>query len=159
MGKVLAPKGFHPTFVRQWYLVANRVEAVIYTGVLGKDFRFVKRMKNPKGKLTETQLAADKPGRSFSSSRSGVRHGFEPHSYYHEQVAIQFARKIGKFLDVSYREKKFSSLIVLAEPHFLGLLNRALPATVKKNVLQEVPREWHEGSDHDLEKYLQKKLA
>jgi protein required for attachment to host cells len=159
MGKVLAPKGFDPKFVRHWYLVANRIEAVVYAGRIGKDFHFVKRLKNPKGKLTETQLVADKPGRSFSRSRSGVRHGFAPHSLYHEQVAIQFARKIGKLLDRSLTDNEFTDLVVLAEPHFLGLMNQEFPEHVRKKVLREVPREWNEGSDRDLEKYLQKKLA
>ncbi|MGZ3693898.1 MAG: host attachment protein [Bdellovibrionota bacterium] len=159
MGKVLAPKGFDPKFERHWYLVANRVEAVLYAGRIGKDFHFLRRFSNPKGKLTELQLVADKPGRKFSSSRSGVRHGFEPRSLYHEQVAIQFARRIGKAIDRSLLDKEFSDLVVLAEPHFLGLLNKGFSQRVKAKVINEVPREWHEGSDRDLEKYLQKKLA
>jgi protein required for attachment to host cells len=159
MGKILLPKGFDPKVFRHWYLVANRVEAVVYAGEMGRNFHFVKRLNNPKGKLTETQLVADKPGRGFSSSRNGVRHGFAPHSLYHEQVAIQFARKIGKFLDRSLTDNEFTDLVVMAEPHFLGLLNQGIPERVKKKILREVPREWNEGSDRDLEKYLKKKLA
>src|SRR5206468_3763475 len=99
-------KGFDPKFVRHGYLVANRVEAVLYAGRLGRDFHFVRRLRNPRGKLTELQLVADRPGRTFSSSRSGVRHGYEPRSKYHEEVAVQFARKIGKELDRAGRESE-----------------------------------------------------
>lgn len=158
MGKVLVPRGFDPKFVRHWYLVANRVGAVIYAGGLGRNFHFVSRLSNPKGKLTESQLVADRPGRRFSSSRGGVRHGLSQHSRYHEQVAMDFARTIAAFLGRALNEDKFSDLVVLAEPHFLGLLKREFSGALKRRVLQTVPREWNEGSDRDLEKYLRKKL-
>ncbi|MGZ3712208.1 MAG: host attachment protein [Bdellovibrionota bacterium] len=160
MGKVTVPKGFDPKFVRHWYLVANRIEALIYEGDLNGKFRFVKRHRNPRGKLMEQELVADKSGRSFSSARgSGIRHGFEPRSNYHEEVAIQFARKIAMALDRAALEQELSDLVVLAEPHFLGLLNQEFTKRVNELIRKEVPREWAEGSDQDLHLYLQKKLA
>lgn len=159
MGKVLPPKGFEPKFTRHWFLVANRAEACIYEGNLGKELHFLKRLLNPRSRLTELELVADKPGRRFSSSRSGVRHGLEPRTNYHEVVAVEFARRIGKELDRALLQKQFTDLVVVAEPHFLGLLKLAFTPRTKEKIRHTIAREWHEGSDRELEKYLQSKLA
>jgi len=160
MGKVLVPKGFEPKFVRHWHLVANRAEALIYEGEPGKDFRFIKRLRNPKGKLTELQLVSDRPGRAFSSSQgSMIRHGYEPRTQYHEDVAVQFSRRIAKMLERAAFRNEFSDLTVMAEPHFLGLLNRVFSRKIEARLRRKIPREWNEGSDHELAQYLKEKLA
>ena len=160
MGKVMVPKGFEPKLVKHWYLVANRVEALVYEGKLGKDFRFRKRLRNPKGKLTELQLVSDRPGRAFSSAQgSRIRHGYEARSQYHEEVAIQFSRRVARVLERAILRNEFSDLVVMAEPHFLGLLNRAFSRKTKASIRRAVPREWNEGSDRELEGYLKEKLA
>lgn len=159
MGKVNI-QGFEPTFIRHWYLVANRTEALIYEGMLNGSFHFLKRLKNPQGRLMEQSLVAAKPGRSFSSARgSGIRHGFEPRSRYHEEGAIQFARKIGRVLDQAALKQELTDLVIIAEPHFLGLLNQKFSKRVDSLIRQRLPREWAEGSDRELKVYLQKKLA
>jgi protein required for attachment to host cells len=159
VGKVTVPQGFDTQFVKHWYLVANRVDAIIYEGKLDGEFHYVKRFRNPKGKLTELQLVADRPGRTFSSSRTGTRHGYEPRSHYHEEVAMKFARRIAKELEKAAVKGEYSDLIVMAEPHFLGMINKELPKNVKSVLRKEVPREWSQGSDQELKEYLQAKLA
>lgn len=159
MGKVTLPRGFDPKLIKHWYVVANRIEALIYEGQLNGSFRFVRRMKNAKGKLTELELVADRPGRSFASSRSKARHAYEPHSLYHEVVAQKFAKRIARELEKAVLAEDCTDLVVMAEPHFLGLLNHELPKRVKALVRREVAREWSQGSDRELEDYLRKKLA
>jgi protein required for attachment to host cells len=160
MGKVTLPRGFDPKLITHWYLVANRTEAVIYEGKLNGSFHFVKRFENPRGSLAEKELGGGKPGRSFSSARgSGVRHGLAPRTFQHEEVAVQFARKIGRAMDAAALKNEMSSLVVIAEPHFLGLLNGEFSKRVKSIISREVPREWARGSDRELKDFLQKKLA
>jgi protein required for attachment to host cells len=163
MGKVTAPKGFNPERKNRWFLVANRAEACLYEGRLGQDFRFVKRLKNPKGRLTEIELGDDSaPGRTFSSSsgKAGyTRHSFEPHSLKHETVAEDFARTIARTLAKDRSDEAFTELVVVAEPHFLGLLRTAFPEAVSGVIVKDLPREWHEGSDAELEEYLREKLS
>ena len=157
MGKVILPNGFNLKFTRHRYLVANRVEAQFYEGDLIEKFKFVKRLSNPEGRLRNSQLLSDKPGRSFARSGSGVRHSFEQSA--HEERARKFALKICRVLEADAEKNRFSDLVIVAEPHFLGLLNQHLPEKVKVLVRQSVPKEWVQGSDAELEIYLQKKLA
>jgi protein required for attachment to host cells len=160
MGKVNAPQGFEPKFIRHWYMVANRTEALVYEGNLRQGFRFVKRYRNPKGRLLERDLEGDRPGRSFSSARgSSIRHGLEPHSHRHETVAIQFARYLARTLDEAVLKSSLTDLVVMAEPHFLGLLNQHFSKRVKSVISRQVPNEWAQGSDEELKAYIQRKLA
>ena len=159
MGKVLLPKGFDPKVVKRWYVVANQAEALVYEGNPNGWFHFLKRMSNPRGKLRESQLVSDHAGRSFSGSRSGARHGFEPRTSAHEVVASRFARQIAQMLTKAVQSGECSDLVVMAEPHFLGLMNKALPKGVKAVLRRELPREWVQGSDRDLKVYLREKLG
>ena len=62
-------------------------------------------------------------------------------------------------LDKALLSEKCTELVVMAEPHFLGLMNKELSPRVRAAVLQEVPREWSQGSDKELEEYLREKMA
>lgn len=159
MGRVTLPAGFNPDTVRHWYLVANRAGAVIYAGTLNGTFHYMRRLKNPKARLTERELVADRPGRSFSSSRSGARHALAPRTRYHDEVAAAFARRIGRELEHAALAGEFSDLVILAEPKFLGMLNAELTGGVKSKVRKTVPREWRQGSDRELAQYIRGKLA
>ncbi len=159
MGKIMLPKGFNPQVTRRWYLVANRTEALIYEGPLNGSFHYVKRLKNKKGKLREGEFSSDRIGRVFASSRSGIRHGLEPRTLRHEIVAADFAKKIAMVIDKAVLREECSDLVVLAEPRFLGLINKELSSRVKAVLRSELPKEWKRGSDEELVEYLRTRLA
>lgn len=145
MGRVTIPKGFDPNPKTHWYLVANRADATIYGGGLQSGFHFVKRMSWP-GAL-----------HPMSAVEGEVTP--QPGTHGHEAAAEQFAREITRTLDRAALKGEFSDLVVLAEPHFLGLLHRHFPKRIKDAVRKEIPREWRQGSDKDLARYLREKLA
>lgn len=158
MGKVTLPKGFDPNQKKHWFVLANRAFASIYEGELNSDFHFLTRINNPKGDLKAAELVNDRPGRSFSSARSGVRHSLEPKTKSSEAVALQFARQLARVLDKAVHQEKCSDLVVVAEPHFLGLMNKVFSKKLKSMVKQKVIREWQRGSDKDLKHFLQENL-
>lgn len=140
MGKITIPQGFDPKIVKHWYLVANRAEARVYEGQLNGDFHFVKRFQNPRGVLSEVKLANDSVGRK-------------------KDVAAGFAKQLAQFLDKSAQEKIFTDLVILAEPHFAGLIQRKFSKRVKTMIRESLRNEWSQGSDEELQNFLMKKLA
>jgi protein required for attachment to host cells len=144
---------------RTWYVLANRTDAVFYEDFGDQKFRFKERMKNKKGHLTEGQLDSDRPGSGVSSAASGsIRHSLDRTFHHHEQVASRFATGIARFLSRKQRAGLFDSLILVAEPHFLGLMRMALPPELKLLIRHEIPREYLEGSDEDLKLSIQTAL-
>ena len=159
MGKYFCRGGFEQSPRRRWYLVANRAEARIYQDRPKHGFEFVQRMENPEGKMSESELDSDRPGRSFSSARgASISHSLDQTAIRHETVAKRFAAMLAKVLESSVREGKFSELVLVAEPHFLGLLRAAIPASVRDRIGHEINREFAQGSDLALRDYLREKL-
>lgn len=157
IGKRKITKRIDPKIRKKWIVVANRVEAVIYSDARVK-LVFIKRLSNPKGKLAEGMLDSDKPGRGFSSAGNGtIHHSLDRTFTHHEQAAKTFARQISNFLETSKREKLFSELVLVAEPHFLGLLRSEFSEPLCALVNEEMNRELLRGSDDDFLRWIAKK--
>jgi protein required for attachment to host cells len=141
-------KSIHPV---TWFVVASRTDAVFYYDGDDHKFHFINRLSNPLGNEHERELDSDRPGSGVSSAAGGtIRHALDRRSFRHERVAETFARKIADSLESSLNEKRFSSLVLVAEPHFLGLLRSALPEAVSQTIKNEVGREYPDSSDAEI---------
>ena len=160
MGKYSAARDLDLSNKTQWYVVASRTGAVIYASGTNRKFQFLERITNPRGHLTETELDSDRPGRGFSSASSGqIRHALDRRSHRHEEQARRFARLLGKTLERAHREARFGSLVLVAEPHFLGLLREGLTPAVQRAVSHEIRHQYSEGSDEELKCRILSALA
>ena len=160
MGKYSAARDLDLSNKTQWYVLANRSGAVIYANGTERKFQFLERIPNPSGHLTEAELDSDRPGRGFSSASSGqLRHSLDRRSKRHEEVARRFARHLGKALERAHREARFGSLVLVAEPHFLGLLREGLTPAVQRAVSHEIRHQYSEGSDEELKRRIFSALA
>lgn len=155
MGKYSANRDLDLKAKNHWYLFANRTSATIYEGVPGRHFSQVAQIENPSGKLSDTAMESDRPGRSFSSAPgSMIRHGFERKVPHHEQNVLKFIEEIIQELEKAYREEKFSDLVIVAGPHFLGLIRKALPNNMKQYLKSEIPYEILEKNSSDFENFI-----
>jgi protein required for attachment to host cells len=142
MGKYTAARDLDLSVKTRWYVVANRSEAVIYAEDRGQPFHFVERLLNLEGSLQEIELNSDRPGRGFGSPAAGnYRHGFTPPVEKTEHVAQQFAKRIAEKLRQGRNELRFRDVVLVAEPHFMGLLKGALDPATQAKVSYEVKRE------------------
>jgi len=139
----------------RWYLLANRVSAVLYEDLPEAPFSFVERMKNPKGHALEGQLDSDRPGMMRSSAGGGtIHHGMDKTFQHHERAAQKFAKAIAHKLLEKKRKQKFTELVIAAEPHFLGLIRQELAPELKPLILHELNREYLEGSDQKMRRAI-----
>jgi len=111
-----------------WVVIANAIECDIYKRTnKGKDLQEITRLAHPEGRLSNQNLKEGKPGRSFESGpRSFQRHTKSTEVSPHDQEVILFAKRIIGFLEHNRTTHSFDKLILIAEPHFLGILNRNL---------------------------------
>lgn len=160
MGKYSAARDLDLKSHKRWYLVANRAEARIYQDRPKHAFEFLMRLENPEGRLSEMDLDSDRPGRGFASasSRGVISHALDKTSIRHETTAKRFASEIAKVLESGAHEDKFHDLVLVAEPHFLGLLRAVIPSSVKSRIGLEINRELAQGSDRELGEYIRGKL-
>lgn len=125
-----------------WVLAANRVQAVLFQRTRGQKLRYIERFIHPEGRRREQELVSDKPGRVQTRFRQGVpRHAYGKERVWHERAAAKFAKELMHFLKVAHSERRFDELVVIAEPHFLGILRDTMPAALKRMPRLEEPRE------------------
>jgi len=130
----------------------------------GARARFFKR--NPAGWLTslsemESGLhrhthdsVSDKQGRGFASSGSGTRHAYEAKHDKHKQEKHDFVHLIVATLDTAYDQLKFERLAIVAPERSLGEFRALASDKLKALVWREVPKEFTQYSDHELEERL-----
>ena len=95
----------------------------------------------PQSRQRPRTLKSDKPGRSFSSSRSGVRHAFEPPHDYHKLEKHHFMATLATTLDTAASRGEFDDLILVAPRRSLGELRGLLSKRVQGRVREEVAKD------------------
>ena len=143
----------------RWVVIANRTDAVFYLDGTDRKFHFVDRLTNRKGDKTEGELASDRPGSGLSSDSGAVHFGFGNGSPKRDRVAARFARRIAGRLSLAFREGRFASLVLVAEPRFLGLLRAELDPRTSESVEHEIHREFKRGSDEELRERIYEAIA
>ena len=101
--------------MKTWVAVANRSEARFFeinekNGVLSKSLKLVKRLENPKGRLKNSEINADRPGASatsFTYSRTRLVKQQEPT----DRIAQVFAKEISAELGKGCNGHLFQNLI------------------------------------------------
>ena len=130
--------------LRTWIVVADGARARFFTA--SEDGRKLvparaADMVAPFNRRPARDLKSDKPGRSYSSSRSGVRHAFEPPHDYHKIEKHRFSESVAKALDEASESKAFDRLVLVAPHRSLGELRGLLSARVKCRISHEIPKE------------------
>ena len=96
-------------------------------------------------KLHARELKSDRPGRSISSSRTGLRHAIEPQHDYHKMEKHRFTQAIAEHLESALNRQAFDGLVIVAPRRSLGelrtLLNDAVKARVQAEVAKDLTRE------------------
>jgi protein required for attachment to host cells len=95
----------------------------------------------PASRQRPRDLKSDRPGRSFSASRSGVRHAFEPPHDYHKLEKRRFMATLAETLDDACARRAFDDLILVAPRRSLGELRSLLSKRVQGSVRQEVAKD------------------
>ena len=102
----------------------------------------MEHLLNAEGNKKERQLDSDRPGQTFSSAPGVNRHAMGPEQVKYEESAKKFTNRICKTLELARTQGRFGNLVLVAEPHFLGMLKNSLSAPLKKCVSHLLNREY-----------------
>ena len=110
----------------------------------------------PAAHLLKQEMVSDKTGRVFSrgrggagprsTARSGAASDFDPHTAEYER----FAKRIARRLDTERRNGDCHELVIIAAPHFLGMLRPQLSGPTQKIVVREVAKDLVRAKDAQL---------
>ncbi len=113
---------------QNWFVVVNRSSAKIFEVSRKPDaLTWLKTIRNPLGTTKNKLMTTDKPGVSrgkFTKIKSP--HALTRERDPHEDVAVDFAKKIAHYLKDHKEDKNFLGLTIAAEPHMMGLVKKAI---------------------------------
>lgn len=141
---------------KTWIVVASQSGATFMTWSKDSELCIERSLKGNAHGREDRFERSDRPGRSFDSyttARKGqtgpARHAMGNAKSPKELAAKSFANSIASILEKARGAKKFSRLILVAEPKFLGKIKGALEPQTKE-MLKGVEKELKYVSGREL---------
>jgi protein required for attachment to host cells len=146
---------------RTWIVVADGARARFFS--LAEDGRKLVAARTadmvaPQSRRHTRDLVSDRPGRSFSSSRAGLRHSFEPTHDPHKLEKHKFTAALADMLDEACQRKDFDRLVLVAPHRSLGELRGLLSERVQRCIRKEIARDLTGDTPSTLWRRLQPEL-
>jgi protein required for attachment to host cells/ribosome-associated translation inhibitor RaiA len=125
-----------------WIAVCNRAGARIFKKQF-HDVELFHSLDYPLGRERTRALRTDKPSvsRMNFAAGGGTTHRMTGGKDPHEELAVAFSKTVGAYLKNAFQKKQFEHLVVVAEPHFLGLIKLSLDKKVQASVSQWVAKD------------------
>jgi protein required for attachment to host cells len=129
--------------VTTWILVSDVSRAVLFsTEKREDDWSLVKSFEYPEGRELSSEIRpSSPPGRMQKSKGSGARSAVEPHTWPKEADAERFAKLLASYLDEAISKGEFAALVLVAPPHFLGMLHGTLAGQTTKHLQATVHKD------------------
>lgn len=132
-----------------WILVAGSTEAKIYSAnAINSSWELVKEYIHPEGRDKDIELVADKFG-SFPNVSRGSSSFTEP-TDPKEAESERFARILAEELNLGRTNNAYRKLILVAPPHFHGLLNKHCNSHVIELINRRLEKDYTKLKEHEL---------
>lgn len=138
---------------KNWILIANASQARIYANHgVKKGLSLVKEFAHAESREKAAELVSDQQG-SFKGQGNGKGSfvAIDPKANEMEHFALELAKE----LEDGRTHNHFSRLILVASPHFLGLLKARLTPHVRDLVSDTVEKDYVRASEKELVGYLE----
>lgn len=140
-----------------WVLVANASEAHLYaTERIGKDMTILKDFAHPESRAKGATLVSDRPG-SIRGRGSNASTRGEPDEAKHFE-AERFASELAEELDQGRTAKAYRRLVLVAAPHFYGLLKAQLTEHTLAMVENHINKDYTDCDVRELPERLKEAL-
>ena len=133
-----------------WVLVANGSQARLFDmDEKKKQLTLIKEFAHPESRMKTEQLSSDRSGHYMSGGTQGsgsFNEATDPKSYEMERFAMELA----KSLDEGRASNKFGSTVLVASPHFLGLIKQNMSDQLGKTVSHTIQKDYTAINDRDM---------
>jgi protein required for attachment to host cells len=93
--------------------------------------------------MKSSELTSTQPGHSLKSKGGSRRTVFESSTSPEEAEKEHFAEQLAEVVNDGARKQSFDGLILVAPPHFAGILEHHLSAEAKKRAKAKSPQRLH----------------
>ncbi len=97
-------------------------------------------------------------GSPHTASAHAGRPGAEPDTNPKEVEAQKFARELAGRLELRLNQRTFDELVVVADPHFLGLLRAAVSRNVERHVTAWLHKDFTKLDPREVDRRVHREL-
>jgi protein required for attachment to host cells len=142
-----------------WILVSDAAGARIFaTFDGGRTIVHIREIEHPRGRLRESDLMGDKPGRIHMRGAQKMVTALGAQTPAVETEARVFAHRLAGELQDAHRRGQFDSLLMVAPPHFLGLVRAELDPVLSRAVISATSKDLTHLPDKEMGQHLQQIL-
>lgn len=124
-----------------WVLVADGAKARLFE-IAAKDAQMteIDCFAHPEGRAAGRDLTTERRP-MVEESATSVRHALEPHTSLREKSAERFVRELRDVLQNGHAQGRYERIVLVAPPHFLGVLRSGLGDHLSERVTAEIRRD------------------
>lgn len=138
-----------------WILIADASRARLFASPKkGQPWKLVDEFDHPESRMKNRDINMKEQGRTRQSFGAGHRPRMEPDTEPKEVEAEHFAHELVEKLSDGLTHKSYSSLALVAPPHFLGLLRSMLDDQASKHVVATVDKDYTDSDVRELAERL-----
>ncbi len=139
-----------------WILVSDASRATLYAAEKrDHDWQVVDSYSHQESRLKDSELTPTEPGHSAKSKGSSRHTALEPTTSPHEAEAEHFAQQLADVLTAGTMLRSYDSVVLVAPPHFLGLLRRCLSNETQKRLLTAIDKDYTFADPHEARRRLE----
>jgi protein required for attachment to host cells len=125
-----------------WILVCDAARARLFEVQDGDvAWHSVGTFEHPESRNKASELVGDHSGQRSSEGPSAHHNALAPSSSPKEVEKGHFGHSLVKMLDQAMRSKRFDRWVLVAPPHFLGMLRNELTPELRKHLLATVDKD------------------
>lgn len=141
----------------KWILVCDASQAELYSAEKqGDDWISIASYSHPESRMKSSELTSTEPGHSLKSKGAASLHTVLERSTSPKEAEKQhFAQQLAEAINDGARKQSFDGLVLVALPHFAGLIEQHLSAESKKRVLATVHKDLTFTDARDARQHLE----
>jgi protein required for attachment to host cells len=142
-----------------WILIADAGRARVFaTRGRTEPWRAIGEFTHPRSRAMVRDIMPDKTGR-IQQRVGGSRSAADPRTPPKEVEAERFAQQLAAELNDGLERGACRRLLLVAPPHFLGLLRQAATPAVRAAITASLDHDWTQVAVHDLPARLANELG
>lgn len=134
-----------------WILVCDAARARLFE-LRGTDTTWhpIDELRHPASRDKATELVTDHSGQRSSQGASTHHNALAPSSSPKEVEKGHFAHTLATHLDQGMRSNRFRRWVLVAPPHFLGMLKKELTPELQKHLMATVDKDLSHLNEREL---------
>ncbi len=138
-----------------WVLIAGSSRGLLYsTPGKGEPWSLVKEYSHPDSRISEGGLTTDHAGRTHGSMAGGARSAMQSRTSPKEVEFEHFAQELAGVLHDGHGQQAYSRIVLVAPPHFLGMLRNMINPTVSKLIAATLDKDYLHLSEKEMHRHV-----